>query len=366
MDIHIETTEELLSPLSSSERAVYAHAVACSGIGPADLAPDGISQDEAENAIQGLLKRRLLVAAREADARFIAVSPEYASDELAEPAERHARLLRGAADRLRDELTPAYETGLAQRLGRPAVEELHSVTAVRDQLTKLAARARFEVLTSQPGGARAEEVLRESMMRTEELLGRGVRMRTLYQHTAQFSATTAAYVEIVSGLGAEVRTLGDGFMRMIAFDREVVLIELRDNPKGALVIREPTVTAFLVATFERMWCQAEEFPVNHGRDQAIFASDKTKQDIIRLLAVGEQDKTIARRMGMTVRTCQRHIAKIMERIGAKSRFHAGYLLRDHEGNFPSAVLAPDGTDESRDEPRSDDADSSPRAIAKSW
>lgn len=334
---------------------MYAHAVARSGIGADDPAPDGISQEEAENAIQGLLKRRLLVAVGDVEVRFIAVSPEYASDEFAEPAERHARLLRSAADRLRDELTPVYENGLAQRLRRPAVEELHSVTVVREQLTKLAAQARFEVLTSQPGGARAEDVLRESMMRTEELLRRGVQMRTLYQHTAQFSAATAAYVEIVTGLGAEVRTLGDGFMRMISFDREVVVIELHNNPKGALIIREPNITGFLIATFERMWCQAEEFPANHGRDQAILASDKTKEDIIRLLAVGEQDKVIARRMGMTVRTCQRHIAKIMERIGATSRFHAGYLLRDYDRSLPSAVLAPDGTDEPPDGRRSDDA-----------
>lgn len=224
---------------------------------------------------------------------------------------------------------------------RPAVEELHSVEAVRDQLTKLAAQAQFEVLTSQPGGARDEDVLQESMRRTEELLQRGVQMRTLYQHTAQFNSTTSAYVEIVTAMGAEVRTLGDGFMRMIAFDREVVVIELRNNPQGALVIREPSIAGFLIDTFDRTWGQAEEFPSDHGRDQAIFASDKTKKDIIRLLVLGEQDKVIARRMGMTVRTCQRHIAKIMERIGAKSRIHAGYLLRGYDGDLPSAVVAPD-------------------------
>lgn len=338
---------------------MYAHAVTRTGIGADDPAPDGVPQEEVENAIQGLLKRRLLVAVGGAEARFIAVSPECASDEFAEPAERHARLLRSAADRLRDELTPVYENGLAERLRRPAVEELHSVTAVREQLTKLAAQAHFEVLTSQPGGARAEDVLRESMIRTEELLRRGVQMRTLYQHTAQYSATTAAYVEIVTGLGAEVRTLGDGFMRMIAFDREAVVIELRNNPKGALIIREPNIIDFLIATFERMWCQAEEFPANHGRDQAILASDKTKADIIRLLVAGEQDKVIARRMGMTVRTCQRHIAKIMERIGAKSRIHAGYLLRDHDGNSPIAALAPHGTDDPPDGRPSDEASPHP-------
>ncbi|WP_328969536.1 LuxR C-terminal-related transcriptional regulator [Streptomyces sp. NBC_00239] len=304
---------------------------------------EGIPQAEVKKAVRSLVERRLLLAVGTPEAHYVAASPDAASDELVHPVAQQARQLRSAADRLRDELTPVYEGGLARRLRRPAVEELHSVSAVRDQLTRLAAQATFEVLTSQPGGARDEDVLQEAMTRTEELLGRGVRMRTLYQHTAQFSATTTSYVEIVSELGAEVRTLGDGFMRMIAFDQEVVVIELRDNPLGALVIREPNIVGFLVATFERMWGQAEEFPTNHGRDQAIFASDKAKEDIIRLLLLGEQDKVIARRMGMTVRTCQRHIAKIMERIGAKSRVHAGYLLREMEGSIPSAVVAPDSS-----------------------
>ncbi|GGY40229.1 LuxR C-terminal-related transcriptional regulator [Streptomyces xanthochromogenes] len=348
MDIRNIKGLDLLSPLSEVELAVYSHAIRHAGVREGEGALEGFSQHEVETAIQRLAERRLLVGVGSVDTHFVAASPEAASDELAEPAERRARLMRGAADRLRDELTPVYEAGLAQRLRRPAVEELHSVDAVRDQLTKLAAQATFEVLTSQPGGARAEDVLQEAMRRTEELLERGVQMRTLYQHTAQFSATTSAYVEIVTKLGAEVRTLGDGFMRMIAFDREVVVIELRDNPKGALIIREPNIAGFLIDIFNRMWGQAEEFPLDHGRDQAIFASDKTKEDIIRLLVLGEQDKVIARRMGMTVRTCQRHIAKIMERIGAKSRIHAGYLLREYDGNLPSAVTAPDA-DSGRDD-----------------
>jgi DNA-binding CsgD family transcriptional regulator len=340
LDIQDMAALGLLSPLSPVELAVYSHAVERAGIREGEPALEGISQEEVERAVQGLLERRLLVAVGTADRQLVAASPEAASDELAEPVARQARFLRAAADRLRDELTPVYERGLARRLRRPAVEELHSVDAVRDQLTKLAAQSQFEVLTSQPGGARDESVLQESMRRTEELLRRGVRMRTLYQHTAQFSSTTSAYVEIVTRLGAEVRTLGDGFMRMIAFDRKVAVIELRDNPQGALVISEPSIARFVIDTFDYIWAQAEEFPSDRGRDQAIFASDKAKEDIVRLLVLGEQDKVIARRMGMTVRTCQRHIAKIMERIGAKSRVHAGYLLREYDGDLSSA-LPPD-------------------------
>ncbi|MFD9543886.1 LuxR C-terminal-related transcriptional regulator [Streptomyces sp. NPDC060022] len=330
----------LLSPLTSAELAVYAYAVERTGIPEGRrLVLDDIRDDDAEKAVKSLRERGLLLASGTSGGLLVAASPDAASNELVRPIAQQAELLRGSADRLRDELTPVYEGGLKRRLRQPAFEELHTVTAVRNRLTTLAVAARSEVLTSQPGGARDEDVLQEAMARTEELLGRGVRMRTLYQHAAQFCPATASYVEVVRPMGTEVRTLGDGLMRMIAFDQEVVVIELRDNPQGAVVVREPSVVGFLVASFERMWGQAEEFPTDHGRDQAIFASDKARQDIIRLLLTGEQDKVIARRMGISVRTCQRHIVGIMERIGAKSRVHAGYILRAYDRDFLSSGAA---------------------------
>ncbi|MFF5702353.1 LuxR C-terminal-related transcriptional regulator [Streptomyces sp. NPDC012794] len=56
-------------------------------------------------------------------------------------------------------------------------------------------------------------------------------------------------------------------------------------------------------------------------------SEELRQTIVLLLSEGLEDKVIARRLGMSERTCQRHIAEIMRAIGAKSRFQAGYLLR---------------------------------------
>ncbi|MFE5301961.1 response regulator transcription factor [Streptomyces sp. NPDC056632] len=296
-------------------------------------------------AFRGLVERRLLLPVGPEERRYAAAAPDAAMEALIRPVIEQARKAQDAADRLCRELVPVYESALERRLGQPIFEELPDVASVRRALDRLAAEAQHEVLTSQPGGGRKEEVLREAMERTEGMLKRGVRMRTLYQHTAQYHPNTTAYVEIVSDLGAEVRTLGEGFMRMLAFDGEIVVIEQKGNPEAALVVRAPSVVSFAVAAFELMWLQADLFPLNLSRAQTIQVSNKTKEDIIRLLVQGESDKVIARRMGMTVRTCQRHIAKIMERIGARSRVHAGYLLREHGGNLRFS----DGPDHSADD-----------------
>ncbi len=44
-----------------------------------------------------------------------------------------------------------------------------------------------------------------------------------------------------------------------------------------------------------------------------------------MLAEGAKDEVIARRLGVSLRTCRRHIAEILETLQADSRFQAGVL-----------------------------------------
>jgi hypothetical protein len=232
-------------------------------------------------------------------------------------------------------LAPVYSEATSSRLQEQRLETIVGLAQVRDLITELSEACRSEVLTSQPGGARSEEVLTESLDRTERLLGRGVRMRTLYQHTAQFSGATIAYVERISGLGAEVRTLADGFPRLIVFDRKLALIDSREEGDCALLVRSPCVVDFMVRTFNWAWVAAEPFPVEYRQERVRAVSDEIKRTIVQFLVTGEDDKVIARRLGLSLRSVQRHIAEIMQHLGAANRMHAGYLVSrsdyfDHE------------------------------------
>jgi len=209
-----------------------------------------------------------------------------------------------------------------------SVELLTELADVLACITELAAAALHEIRTSQPGGARKDEILAESMDRTERALSRGVRMRTIYQHTARFSTATVRYVEQVSRLGAEIRTVGDGFMQMLAFDDSVAVLAVQADPNAALVVREPNLIAFAIAAFERAWTTARPFPRDYRQDQVIAISEEMKLDIVRMLIEGMEDRAIARRMGISLRTCQRHVSEVMDRLGARSRLQAGYLLRE--------------------------------------
>ncbi|MFD7019304.1 LuxR C-terminal-related transcriptional regulator [Streptomyces sp. NPDC059928] len=290
----------------------------------------GEPPERVAGAVRTLLGMGLLQKHDSSPGTLTVVSPDSAELNIVGPVTRRVAEMQGAVDQIRVELSglaDLYRKGIIHRLRQEGVETIRNLADVRARLEELAAGVKREVLTSQPGGARPEEVLGEAMVRTEAALARGVVMRTIYQHTAQFSQATLAFVEQMTAMGAEIRTIGDAFSRLIVFDREVAFIELWDAPQGAALVRDPSVVHFMVESFERAWVQASAFPLAVGRREAIAVSDAVKSDIIRMMIAGEDDKAIARRMGMSVRTCQRHINEIMTRIGARNRVQAGYLLR---------------------------------------
>jgi DNA-binding NarL/FixJ family response regulator len=88
------------------------------------------------------------------------------------------------------------------------------------------------------------------------------------------------------------------------------------------VIREPSTVAYLCEIFEQTWDRATPF-ANAATQGLEEVSREIHETIIRLLAAGHKDEAIARRLGMSLRTARRHIADIMEELGAASRFQAG-------------------------------------------
>ncbi|MFE2286846.1 LuxR C-terminal-related transcriptional regulator [Streptomyces sp. NPDC059443] len=305
--------------------------------GHADGPVDGPAQGSADGPAQG----RAPEPPSRPPVRWSAVSPRTATARTLAPLALRVRETHEEMDRLRallETLVPQYEAGSSQR-DRDGADSLELITdqdALRDLLQGFAASAECEILTCHPGGGRPPAILAEAVLRDEALLTRGVRMRTIYQHTARYSPPTAAYVERVTALGSQVRTVGDGLMRMILVDRHTGLMEVQGDTKAALLVREPNVVHFMVQTFERSWAVAEPFTTTVGPDQARSISEELRQTIVRLLAEGMEDKVIARRLGMSERTCQRHIAEIMRAVGAKSRFQAGYLLSAAAAPAPRA------------------------------
>ncbi|MCX4744432.1 LuxR C-terminal-related transcriptional regulator [Kitasatospora sp. NBC_01287] len=289
----------------------------------------GISAQRLEQAVSVLRRLHLLRSmptGASGELRLTAVPPDRAAASLLAPTEAELRCRLAEAERVRAEialLAPLYDTGGGQR-GRAPLDEIRELDTVIDVIDKLTESCRSEVLTCQPGGPRAPHLLSQAFDRDLAMIRRGVRMRTLYQHTSRRHQPTQEYVRRITEAGAEVRTLTALFGRMIAFDRSSVIIPHSDEYDGAVLIRDPSTVAYLCSVFDHSWTLGDPYAPGPRGDSAM---DEIKQAIIRLLAEGMKDEMIARRLGMSLRTCRKHIAESMETLGASSRFQAGYLAR---------------------------------------
>ncbi|MET7679216.1 helix-turn-helix transcriptional regulator [Streptomyces sp. NPDC005423] len=50
-----------------------------------------------------------------------------------------------------------------------------------------------------------------------------------------------------------------------------------------------------------------------------------ERQVLELLAAGHLDESIARQLNISIRTCRRIIASLMDRLEARSRFQAGVI-----------------------------------------
>ncbi|MDH6214800.1 helix-turn-helix transcriptional regulator [Streptomyces pseudovenezuelae] len=253
------------------------------------------------------------------------------------PQEVMTRLLRGVYDEVSGSqrrvgsavaafewyagLGPPVPTGAGEGAAIRVLDGLSRIQAAMDEATEACTT---EVLTVQPGGIRPEHELTEGLHRALALRGRGVRMRDLYTHVARHGQGLLNYLELM-GDTVEARTLDEVIDRLILFDRTVAFIPANADRTLALELRHPALVGYLGTVFDRLWRLA--IPLTAALpDTGIEGISHREQSIAALLAEGHQDAVIAERLGISVRTCRAHIARLSETLGAASRAQLGVRI----------------------------------------
>ncbi len=208
----------------------------------------------------------------------------------------------------------------------------HGLEAIAAAIDEALADARKEILTAQPDGPRPGPVLDEALESVRRQIAGGIAMRTLYQHTTRFDEATKNYVRTVSDYGVQVRTLAEFHDRMIIVDESVAFISANESRTDAIAIREPAIVRFLTDIFERSWDRAQPFPFvsTHATRAAEQVIPSLRNSISKLLISGYPDKQIARRLGISERSLQGHIAAMKQELGAHTRIQFGYELGRNE------------------------------------
>lgn len=167
------------------------------------------------------------------------------------------------------------------------------------------------------------EITRQETLQCGQMAA-GINYRTIYQESASDSpARNAAMMRTIAS-GENARVLTDPPIKLTVVDDQVAILAA-DPPPGAegtlvaLLVFPSILLTSLISVFETLWRLA--VPVNLAAlNQTITERER---DILTLMASGATDDAIARRLGLSRRTVVRQVAKLLEQLGATTRFQAG-------------------------------------------
>ncbi|WP_412104201.1 helix-turn-helix transcriptional regulator [Streptomyces europaeiscabiei] len=253
------------------------------------------------------------------------VPPSVALAQWLNPIEREITERRRLSIELADTLEPFMALSTLETASIDSITVLEGSDRINAALNLATTQCRSQMLTVQPSGRRLESRIIQGLERDRPLIEHGVTIRTLYQHTARYSPEKLAYVDQVAGK-VEIRTIDELVERLIICDESVAFIPTRDDQQVALELRHPGLVRYLIKVFEFMWARAVPLSTDAPYETASDGISHVQHSIAKLLVEGHVDEAIARRLGMNVRTCRAHIAKLATALGSGSRAQLGFLI----------------------------------------
>ncbi|WP_236241614.1 LuxR C-terminal-related transcriptional regulator [Streptomyces sp. CC228A] len=264
---------------------------------------------------------------RGGDGRLVPIPPGLAANSLLVPMEQSIESTQRVLAQARSAVHQVEE--VYRSVGSDSgVRVIRGAAAINATLESVVNSCQEELLTAQPGGGRAQELLEDALPSDVAALRRGVRQRTIYQHTVRTHGPTLSYVEQVSAAGAEVRTLDEVFDRLIVCDRRIAFVPdpAEERRQFALAIEHPGLIRYLVGIFDHAWERAVPLDYAPSAHRPPLLANETRRAVLQLMVNGYTDETIAGRLGMSTRTVATHIRKASEMLGSRSRAQLAYLI----------------------------------------
>ncbi|MFJ3789514.1 hypothetical protein [Kitasatospora sp. NPDC090091] len=156
--------------------------------------------------------------------------------------------------------------------------------------------------------------------RYRRLLAGGMVSRTLVGTAALDLPDQLAYARHWHGLGDLHRVTAESFSPLLVVDRRVAFVRLEPDQTAALMIRQPGIVSMLVDLFERMWARAADLDG--------LGLSATEAQVLRTLAEEDKDENAARALNMSLRKYRAHVAELMGRLGAATRFQAALRAKE--------------------------------------
>ncbi|MGW4842466.1 DNA-binding response regulator [Nocardia brasiliensis] len=283
----------------------------------------GVSEDSAAASLDVLCELRAAVRVPAADGAPVvwdAHAPESLSEAEARRRQQQINQMHTAAARLSETFRSVRRSPRSNGAVVPVFERLEMLADFEEMQTS--ARTCVKVVERGPYLSDLDRE-RQLFQLKRSRLGEGIRYQTLYQDTIYQDPERLRHALSTNASGAQARTLPEPPFKLIISDDERASLvlhvdERRPDPMGLRIIGSPALD-LLIKTFDVLWSLAAPISVNPTAE----ALDERDRAILTLMGLGATDDTIARRLGMSRRTVVRRTARLLERLGASTRFQAG-------------------------------------------
>jgi sugar-specific transcriptional regulator TrmB len=262
--------------------------------------------------------------------RYFAVPPDLAIDALISrrqhEVDNQLRRARAAMVELQEsveavEENPATDERVVEILSREAAGQVHA-QMLRSAKEQVLCLERTPIIVSPTG--RPDDNQLESMER-------GVRYLTVSDDSILNMPGAIERLRNSTLAGERYRVVPSLPFKLIIVDRRIAILPLTvTKPDGnVLLVRASTLLDALAAVFDMFWERAA--PITFSTTSASRIGDPARglsreaDEVLPLLAAGLNDKSIAHQLDYSVRTLERRIVELMESLGARTRFQAGWL-----------------------------------------
>ncbi|WP_418956910.1 hypothetical protein [Streptomyces tritici] len=258
------------------------------------------------------------------DAESTPVAPAAAVELLVR---RRVEQTRRQLARLTSAWEVVAELSEEQRRGRPLqmIEHIQDGAAVTRRLSGMLddeprefmymkSHARFP----DPG----DDGAGDDQSRFARALTRGLRSRTLFSAYALRDPQQADWARSWQARGDLHRVTTEPVRHLAIVNREVAFVQAdpADPRAGALQIRHPGVVDLLAEYFDGLW--------NRARELDELPLTPIEQEVLHALVHHGIDEAAARSLHISVRKFRAHVADLMARLGAASRFQAAVRAKE--------------------------------------
>ena len=243
-----------------------------------------------------------------------------------DPRETISRLIAVEEDRLRRrqaDLATA-RNALVRLHGLGAADDVPAIapitvevapTLLRSLLDETQGPVRNVVMRKDVGSGTDEDWMTYNL----EVVRAGKEQRTVYDDSVLDSPAVSAEIAEWAAGGERQRILAGVPSEFVIYgDVAVVGPEVWGDPESQyVVVRDRMLVHAFIEVFDRMWAMASPVPTRRTSD---LAED---DHLLALLSRGFKDEAIARYLGWSLRTVRRRVARLMDELGAKTRFQLG-------------------------------------------